>query len=64
MRLMKQFILDPNPVFKTQLNLNTNVLLCFVVLLSYFVLHLDFGMAALQFDVPSNCIMYTSGKPL
>lgn len=35
---------------------------CFVVLLSYFVLHLDCGIAILQFDISSNYIMYTNGK--
>lgn len=54
-----QFTLDCNPVFKAQLNLNMNVLLCFAVLLSYSVLHLDLEMAVLQFDVSSHCIMYT-----
>lgn len=57
-------VLDSNPIFKTQLNLNMNVLLCFVVLLSYPVLHLELGRAVLQLDISSNCIMYTSGKLL
>lgn len=56
--------LDSDPILKTQLNLNMNVLLCFVVLLSYSVLHLEFGRAVLQLDVSSSCIMYTSGKLL
>lgn len=45
-------VLDSDPILKTQLNLNMNVLLCFVVLLSYSVLHLEFGRAVLQLDVP------------